>query len=912
MPTTERERASRLALHRPVENPSWWLLPLLLLALLVVGWGWWAADHGLNDRAERDAIARLASTRDGVAAAARAWSDDLDGITRYWAGRDEVVDVARGIGPAGTVDVPTRSDATLRRALRDQLGPFAATAGLDGFAVIGTDGTVLASSIAVAVGRPHALAADAPDELARLLAGNTVTTPVIGAGSDDAADAPVDDGPVVLSGAPVRGDGRVIGALVLRVPVDHELVQMIGERAFEGTGLVLAVDRAGDVITGSAEPAHLPERWRVPPDASWPGRGAGVHSDGDGYPVVTAWRWMGGLGFGIVVQQDRPEALAFATFAAGLLAVFAVVVCVLVSAVWLVPQVVAIRQRRERRSWLEAQAATTAAAVASERRYRSLIDPSPDAVLLVDRRGVIIDANVAAADVLGQCRVELIGQPIAVLGFDAETTLAVDDVIEQVVIDGGPAGLDRVRWDPTAGPPGWFRLRAVRDTTGADDPHVHLVLSDVSELVDHQERLAELALVDPLTGLANRLAVIRRIDAAIERVAVDGIGVAVLMVDLDRFKALNDTYGHHVGDEGIRAVARVLSGLAGSGTVGRLGGDEFVVVATDVDEAAGHELAERTGEALASVEIEVGSRSVKVLGSVGYAFTAEPISSRELMIRADRALRDAKIHRAGKVRSYASRRPGRPFSTNGTLLADLHAAVDQEQFVLRYQPIVDGSGQTCAVEALVRWTHPEHGLLLPELFLPSLLETGLLHRVGRWVVREAADQVVRWHGEGHRPVPIHVNLAPAELSYDELFDDVRDAMARVRAVGGMLCFEITEAALGPQMSPEGLAALAAIEVPIVLDDFGTGVSSLSHLRHECLAGIKLDRSFVRNISTSDHTDRSILSGTISLARDLGLDVVAEGVETEDQADWLLAQGCDHLQGWRYGAAARSEDITLPG
>jgi PAS domain S-box-containing protein len=367
------------------------------------------------------------------------------------------------------------------------------------------------------LGVRHDLAAQLPVDFGSVLAGSTTLTDVLVGGERlTEGTAPRDPATTAMYvGAPVRRAGKVIGVLALRLPLEGELAAVVEERAFGDTGVVLVVTRAGAVVATSTDPDVPRAAWRPPTGDPWSVADTAMHNDHSGYPVVTAWRWLPDLGMGVVAEQRQAETLAFASYVARLLAVLSGVVGVLVTTVWVVPQVAAARSRRERRRWLDDQRGVMRAVAATERRYRALVDPSPDAVLLVDRHGVVLDANPAAAAHFGARRATMVGDPIDVLGLDDRSARAVAATLERVVLLGEPGEIDRVRWAPSGRPAGWFRVRAVPDLAGrGGDPHVHLVLSDISELVDHQERLAELALVDPLTGLANRLAILDRIDRA--------------------------------------------------------------------------------------------------------------------------------------------------------------------------------------------------------------------------------------------------------------------------------------------------------------------------------------------------------------------------------------------------------------
>jgi len=409
------------------------------------------------------------------------------------------------------------------------------------------------------------------------------------------------------------------------------------------------------------------------------------------------------------------------------------------------------------------------------------------------------------------------------------------------------------------------------------------------------QRVAYLAYHDPLTDLPNRALLHERLEQAILRSFRDEKGLALLIVDLDGFKEINDAYGHHAGDQVLQEVASRLKGtLRSSDTVARLGGDEFAVLlpATDVNRA---ELAAR--KVLHDLEhpFTADGRAVTASASIGIAgFPIHAATSQELMQRADAAMYTAKTERVG-YSVYVPERDRRAYENAGLAVA-LRQAIDAQQFVLDYQPIVHlRAGTTVGIEALVRWEHPQRGRLLPSSFIRLAEHTGLVNPLTSFVLgRALADWPV-----ATLPVPctLAINVSPRSLHHSAFAGQIRDILIKHHAPPSMLSLEITESLImsDPDGSARSLAELHEMGVRIVIDDFGTGYSSLSYLRRLPVDELKIDRSFVLGLSEGE--DNTLVRCLIDLAHNLGLRVVAEGVETLDVCQQLTALGCDAAQGY---------------
>jgi diguanylate cyclase (GGDEF)-like protein/PAS domain S-box-containing protein len=543
---------------------------------------------------------------------------------------------------------------------------------------------------------------------------------------------------------------------------------------------------------------------------------------------------------------------------------------------------------------------------ASELRMSALMDPAPDPTYRFDSDLRLAAANPAGLQLIDLTDEQAVGRRVGELGFEVQLAAAIDVTIGRALESHAVQRTDRVAFSAPGEALLWFDVRVA--PVGSDDgADTLVVLRDITETVENELRLTAMALVDPLTGLSNRAALCDRVHHALARLdPAENVGVAAVMVDLDHFKTINDSFGHRVGDESLVRVAQVLqSAVRDQDTVGRLGGDEFLIVLEDLGDVDGaRAAATRIHRALMDTTVDTPDGPVRVAGSIGVAWTTTRMGPEDFVAEADRALYEAKRRGRGQI-WVGGTDEFAPFGSNAALMRDLGHALARRQFEIHFQPIVDRDGCTVAEEALLRWGHPEHGLLLPVSFINRLLETGLMGPVGQWMLHWVIGHLAEQISAGNAPPNgVHVNLSPAEVGNPHLPELLTGLLSASGVPAELLTIELTEQALArTSLSSSALRRLGQIGVRLALDDFGTGASALTHLRHGGLSAVKLDRTFVQGIVT-DPRDQAIVRATMQMARDLGLDVIAEGVETVGQRDWLLANGCTHLQGWYYGAARR--------
>ena len=437
--------------------------------------------------------------------------------------------------------------------------------------------------------------------------------------------------------------------------------------------------------------------------------------------------------------------------------------------------------------------------------------------------------------------------------------------------------------------------------TSAIDARMQSKAADLAEsLQSANSELQQLAFRDALTGLPNRLLFDDRVAVAVERCARDDSALAVLFVDLDGFKPVNDSFGHSFGDEVLREMARRIAVQARTtDTVARVGGDEFVLLLEgNPDTTAIAQIAQRIIDVL-NLPFAGGEHEVRLSCSIGVAMYPCDGPREQLMAHADAAMYAAK--RAGGS-SYAFFEPHMNAGVREQieLQRDLRQAIERGELELHYQPKVSSDRNVITgVEALARWQHPVRGMLNPGVFIPIAERFGLINALGNWVIDEACAQVSKWRDQGLR-IRVAINLSVHQLRQDDLVQRVEKALHTYHLDPGLLIFEVTESVAMEDAAGtlEAFERLGGIGVKLSIDDFGTGYSSLSYLRQLQVSQLKIDQSFVRDLETSADA-RAIVKAVVGLAHALNLSVVAEGVETAAQRDVLTALHCDELQGYLY-------------
>lgn len=443
--------------------------------------------------------------------------------------------------------------------------------------------------------------------------------------------------------------------------------------------------------------------------------------------------------------------------------------------------------------------------------------------------------------------------------------------------------------------------------------------SDITERKRAEADISRLAFFDALTGLPNRRLLMDRLAQALESSARRAMHGALLFIDLDNFKVLNDTSGHHMGDELLRQVAeRLTQCVRSTDTVARLGGDEFVVMLEDIGEAAVGAVAqaEMVGrKILAAInqDFMLGGHKHRSSPSIGITLFFQHLHSLdELLKRADLAMYQSKNAGRNTMRFYDPAMQAAA-TDRAALEADMRLGLQLGEFELHYQPVVDARAQMTGVEALLRWHHPKRGMVSPAEFIPVAEQTGLILQLGEWVLQTACSQLVQWNDSAAtRHLSIAVNVSARQFRHSEFTTQVLSLLQSSKANPHRLKMELTESLLLSDVDDaiRKMAELRSIGVSFALDDFGTGYSSLSYLKRLPLDQLKIDQSFVRDVLV-DANDAAIARTILSLARNLDLEVVAEGVETEGQRDFLVAAGCKAFQGYLFGRPVPLGQLVMP-
>jgi diguanylate cyclase (GGDEF)-like protein/PAS domain S-box-containing protein len=447
-----------------------------------------------------------------------------------------------------------------------------------------------------------------------------------------------------------------------------------------------------------------------------------------------------------------------------------------------------------------------------------------------------------------------------------------------------------------------LHIAPVRDLTGAATTHFVSVINDVSERVHYQQALEHQANHDSLTGLANRNLLNDRIDQAIAWAKRNGLVIGVMLLDLDHFKLINDGSGHLAGDALLKEVAKRLSNcVRETDTVARLGGDEFVIVLTDLPQAGDvDQVAEKIQSALAR-PVELVGRDVFVTASIGISMYPRDGDHGEILLRyADIAMYRVKEHGRNSVRQFVPEM-GSSAISRLDMEGALRRGLERGEFLLHYQPKIDlSTHRIVGVEALVRWQHPQIGLVHPVEFIRLAEETGLILPLGEWVLAEACRQQVAWRALGLPPLKIAVNMSARQFRQDDLAQRISTIFAQIGADPTGVILELTESMVMHDVDSalSALRALKGLGLSLSLDDFGTGYSSLSYLRRFPIDELKIDRSFINDIHENSD-DAAIAGAIVAMARSLGLSVVAEGVEKLEQATALESMGCNQVQGYYF-------------
>ena len=541
--------------------------------------------------------------------------------------------------------------------------------------------------------------------------------------------------------------------------------------------------------------------------------------------------------------------------------------------------------------------------VRREERFRSLVQRSSDIAMVFDGSGIIRYVSPA---------VRLFGyEPEDLVGTSSYDLCHPDDVatarslVPQLLLGAGSTLTHEVRVRDASG-----RYRWIEEvlTNRLDDPAIAGVVGNIRDITERKESAIELArraTSDALTGLANRTEFAHQLEASLERTTASGGRTTVVFLDLDEFKLVNDSLGHAFGDELLRQVAARLRGVVRrADLVARFGGDEFVVLGEGLGDHEPSRLAERLGSVF-DEPFDLGGEPIHISASIGVA-TSPPFDADTLLRHADAAMYRAKERGRNRIEAFDESFGERSTSVL-RLRSEMRGGLQRDEFVLHYQPIVDlTSEEIVGMEALVRWAHPERGMVPPLDFIPEAEDSGFIIDLGAWVIMSACREAATWPGQIH----VAVNLSVRQLADRSIIDTVQRALAESGIEPSSLVLEVTESTLmaNAETALGVLNDLRDLGVRLAIDDFGTGYSSLLYLKRMPVDTLKVDRSFVDGLG-DDPEDSAIVASVVGLAHAVGIGAVAEGVETQEQRGHLLALGCDRGQGYLWSRPVPAAEVA---
>lgn len=584
------------------------------------------------------------------------------------------------------------------------------------------------------------------------------------------------------------------------------------------------------------------------------------------------------------------------------------------SIIWITENARCVRGARGQILYYEGTVEDITRRKADEQQIRLLakvFESVGDGILVIDSGLVVRAVNPAYEAITQFTAGELIGKPLDILAPGYHEKTFMPSILDELLARGHWSG-EATCLRQTGAP--FVAALSLATVSETDDAPAHFIVtcSDIGFRKKQEQRIRHQANYDLLTQLPNRWLATERLEQAILHGQRQKSGLAVLYLDLNGFKQINDGMGHQAGDELLRLVAKRLKSCTRlSDIVGRLGGDEFIIGAADLTGARGGlNLAHKVLYSFADPFV-INGREIFCLPSIGVAHYPGDGNTADLLLRnADMAMYAAKQNKSRPVMVFEPHMLSAA-AERLDIENDLRRALARQEFVLHYQPKVDSTThEIIGAEALVRWQHPEKGFIPPGSFISLAEECGLIVAIGEWTLREACTAFMRWHRDGGKLKSVSVNLSPSQFLDRGLVDDVKRILTETAIPPGCLELELTEGAMAVDIEQAitTLGNLRALGVRLSIDDFGTGYSSLAYLKRLPIDVVKIDRSFVKDLGKSD-ADSQIVGAIITLADRLGFNVVAEGVETGEQADILRESQCELLQGYLFSKPVDAQQFA---
>ncbi len=548
-----------------------------------------------------------------------------------------------------------------------------------------------------------------------------------------------------------------------------------------------------------------------------------------------------------------------------------------------------------------------------EKKYglaQKVIENAAEAVVFTDAQGLIVDVNDAYQNITGYRRSELIGKNPNVLKSGRHDRQFYQAMWMQIKEQGAWSG---EVWDRRKNGeiyPKWLMINAMTDDDGIPTGYVG-IFNDLSEKKEAEEKLEELSFYDPLTHLPNRVLFYDRLSVGISIAKREKHQLAVLMIDLDRFKVINDSLGHNIGDELLELIAkRFLTLGRESDTVARLGGDEFAILLPELKSAEDASVvAQNVIDALLA-PFSLEEHNINIGASIGISiFPCDGADVNGLVKRAELALYKAKEQGRNNYQYFSQELQDAVFDQL-EMEDEMRHAIENEEFTLFFQPKISlATNKITGMEALVRWIHPEKGLIPPDRFIPLAEESGLIIPLGEWILQTACRETADWVKRYDDSLVVAVNLSAKQFKADNLLETIQKTLHDYRLDPKNIELEITESCVMEDVEGalQTMKDFRENHLKLAIDDFGTGYSSLGYLKQFPMSTLKIDRSFVMDLTT-DSDDAAIVEVVILLAEKLGLEVVAEGVETEAQLEFLRLQGCQYVQGYLLSRPLPAEEF----